>query len=210
MKEFSDQAVQSMVHFLFEMGILARTPRSGLWYLGTGKQSVAEHINRVTYIGLTLAQMEGDVDVAKVIQMCLLHDISEARTADHNYTHQKYVKVDEESALKDLTDTLPFGEYIQDMVGEYQERKTKESILAKDADNLELLLMLKEQLDWGNLRAGERHWLYTTSVRVKSESAKKLAEKIMTTHADNWYVSKIKEEWFISRTDDGNSTQKSE
>ncbi len=206
MKDFSEQSVQAMVHFLFEMGILARTPRSGLWYLGTGKQSVAEHINRVAYIGLTLAQMEGDVDVAKVMQMCLLHDISEARTADLNYTHQKYVKVDEEKALKDLTDTLPFGGYIQDMLGEYRERKSKESILAKDADNLELLLTLKEQLDWGNLRAGERHWLYTTSVRVKSASAKKLAEKIIETHADNWYVSKIKEEWFISRTDEANQS----
>ena len=76
MKEFSDDAIQSMVHFLFEMGLLARTPRSGMWYLGSGEQSVAEHINRVTYIGLTLAQMEGDVDIAKVVQMCLLHDIS--------------------------------------------------------------------------------------------------------------------------------------
>lgn len=92
------------------------------------------------------------------------------------------------------------------MLGEYRERKSKESILAKDADNLELLLTLKEQLDWGNLRAGERHWLYTTSVRVKSESAKKLAEKIIETHADNWYVSKIKEEWFISRTDEANQS----
>ncbi|MBI4835972.1 MAG: HD domain-containing protein [Candidatus Abawacabacteria bacterium] len=194
--------MQSMVHFLFEMGLLARTPRSGLWYLGTGKQSVAEHINRVSYIGLTLAKMEGDVDVAKVMQMCLLHDISEVRTADLNYTHQKYVKVDEEKALKDLTDTLPFGDYIQEVLHEYHARVTKESILAKDADNLELLLTLKEQLDWGNSRAGERHWLHTTAVRVKSDSAKKLAEKIMATHADNWYVSKIKEEWFINRTSD--------
>lgn len=208
MKDFSEQSIQSMVHFLFEMGILARTPRSGLWYLGTGKQSVAEHINRVSYIGLTLAQMEGDVDVAKVMQMCLLHDISEARTADLNYTHQKYVKVDEEKALKDLTDTLPFGDYIQTVLSEYRERKSKESILAKDADNLELLLTLKEQLDWGNLRAGERHWLYTTQVRVKSDAAKKLAEKIVETHADNWYVSKIKEEWFISRTETGEDKSK--
>lgn len=200
MQDFSDQAVQSMVHFLFEMGVLARTPRSGLWYLGTGKQSIAEHINRTTYIGLTLAQMEGDVDVAKVIQICLLHDISEARTTDLNYMHQQYVKVDEAKALKDLTDTLPFGDYIQNISHEYHERTSKESILAKDADNLESLLTLREQLDWGNPRAGERHWLHTTALRVKSASAKKLAEKIMSTHADSWYISKNDEEWLINRT----------
>ena len=199
MQNFSERAIQSMVHFLFEMGVLSRTPRSGLWYLGTGKQSVAEHINRTTYIGLTLAKMEGDVDVAKVIQICLLHDISEVRTSDLGYVQQQYVKVDEAKALKDLTDTLPFGDYIQAILHEYHERQSKESILAKDADNLELLLTLKEQFDWGNPRAGERHWLHTTAVRVKSDSAKKLAEKIIATHADDWYVSRNDEEWWISR-----------
>lgn len=203
MQDFSDTSVQAMVHFLFEMGVLARTPRSGLWNLGSGKQSVAEHINRTTYIGLTLAKMEGDVDVGKVVQICLLHDISEARTSDLNYVHQQYVTVNEEKALKDLTDTLPFGDDIQAILKEYKERQTKESILAKDADNLELLLTLKEQLDWGNNRAGDKNWLRATAVRLKSESAKKLAEKILETQCDNWYLSQKDDEWWISRKNSG-------
>ena len=44
-----------IANFLFEVGILARTPRSGFHFLGTGDQTVAEHINRVSYIGYMLA-----------------------------------------------------------------------------------------------------------------------------------------------------------
>ena len=44
------QDLTSIVDFLFEVGILAKTPRSGFHFLGSGEQSVAEHINRVSYI----------------------------------------------------------------------------------------------------------------------------------------------------------------
>ena len=38
---------KKIVKFLFEVGILSKTPRSGFHFLGTGEQTVAEHINRV-------------------------------------------------------------------------------------------------------------------------------------------------------------------
>ena len=46
---------KSVANFLFEVGILARTPRSGFHFLGTGDQTVAEHINRACYIAYMLA-----------------------------------------------------------------------------------------------------------------------------------------------------------
>ena len=57
---------KKIANFLFEVGILAKTPRSGFHFLGTGEQSVAEHINRVSYIGYILALMDGTVDISKV------------------------------------------------------------------------------------------------------------------------------------------------
>ena len=71
--------IGSIVDFLYEVGMLSKTPRSGFFFLGSGEQSVAEHINRVCYIGYCLAKMNGTVDVGKVVQMCLFHDISESR-----------------------------------------------------------------------------------------------------------------------------------
>src|ERR1035437_2657608 len=92
---------KKIANFLFEVGILAKTPRSGFYFLGTGDQTVAEHINRVSYIGYMLALMGGTVDLSKVLQMCLLHDISETRISDLNYVHQKYVERKEDQAHKD-------------------------------------------------------------------------------------------------------------
>ena len=138
-----------IVDFLYEAGMLAKTPRSGFFFLGSGKQSVAEHLNRATYIGFTLAQMAGDVDVSKVIQMCMFHDFAEARVSDLNYVHQKYTERFEHKAIGDLVANLSFGQKIQDIIDEYEKRESKESHLAKDSDNLELILSLKEQKDIG-------------------------------------------------------------
>lgn len=117
---------KQITNFLFEVGILAKTPRSGFHFLGTGDQSVAEHINRVSYIGYTLAVMDGKVDVSKVLQMCLFHDISETRISDLNYIHQKYVERKEIEAHKDLAEVLPFGKKVFEVIMEYEDRKSPE------------------------------------------------------------------------------------
>ena len=62
---------RNIVNFLFEVGMLSKTPRSGFYFLGSGQQSVAEHTNRTVYIGYVLALMNGKADAAKVMKMCL-------------------------------------------------------------------------------------------------------------------------------------------
>src|SRR5262245_57056873 len=122
--------MKNIANFLFEAGMLKRTPRSGFQFLGTGAESVAEHIFRTTYIGYALGRLEKDVDVNRLIKMCLFHDLPEARTGDLNYVNKKYVKADEKKAVSDLASTLPFGKEIEDLVFEYEEGKTAESKLA--------------------------------------------------------------------------------
>ena len=85
-----------------------RTPRTGFQFLGSGAESVAEHSFRTAIIGYTLARMDENVDTGKVVQMCLFHDVPEARIGDLNYVNKKYVKADEEKAVDDLARTLPF------------------------------------------------------------------------------------------------------
>ena len=62
---------KASAHFLYEMGILAKTPRSAFPFLGSGAQNVAEHMHRTAYVGLVLAQAEKNVDLAHVILLCL-------------------------------------------------------------------------------------------------------------------------------------------
>ncbi|MDP3996616.1 MAG: HD domain-containing protein [bacterium] len=183
--------------FFFEVGTLAKTPRSGFHFLGTGEQSVAEHTCRVIYIGYALASMEKDADVLKVLKMCLLHDLPEARVSDLNYVHQKYVTKDEGQAVQDLAANIPFGKDVLDTIGEYEERQTKEALIAKDADNLEWITTLKEQVDIGNVRAKE--WIKSAVKRLKTESGKKVVKEILKTDSDDWWFSDKKDDWWINR-----------
>lgn len=193
----SKNSLTSIVDFFFEVGILAKTPRSGFHFLGSGEQSVAEHINRVVYIGYVLAMME-KVDVSKVLTMCLFHDLGEARTSDLNYVHQQYAEADEMKALHDLAEHFRFGEEILAVVKEYIERKTPESRVAKDADNLEWIVALKEQVDIGNARATT--WMNTAIKRLTTMSAKKVAHKIKVTDSNHWWAAHQDDSWWVSRT----------
>jgi putative hydrolase of HD superfamily len=186
-----------LADFLFEVGALARTPRSGLQRIGITGQSVAEHVHRVIYVGYVLANLDGTVDVGKVVEMCLLHDITESRISDLNYIHQKYVERHEEEALNDLLGELPFKKRIKEVVVEYEAKETKESLLAKDADQLELLLTLKELLDEGNPKA--ESWFQFILPRFKTELAKQLASQVLDVHSDHWWFGDKNEDWWVHR-----------
>jgi putative hydrolase of HD superfamily len=186
-----------VVDFLFEAGMLAKTPRSGFFFLGSGEQSVAEHINRVVYIGYCLANMQEGVDVGKVVQMCMFHDISESRISDLNYVHQKYTERFEDKAHEDLTKSLPFGKEIGKLLNEYSERKTIEAKIAKDSDNLELLLALKEQIDIGNKKA--ETWVKSLLGRLKTDKAQELAKRIIETDSDRWWFGDKDDNWWVNR-----------
>lgn len=177
-------SLRSIVNFLFETGIHAKTPRSGFIFLGTGEQSLAEHTNRTVYIGFTLAHLAG-ADVGKVVQMCLFHDFAEGRTGDFNYVYKIYNESDEERVMEDAIEHLPFAPAIREIYHEYHERKSLEALLAKDADILEILLFLKEQLDVGNQRAAE--WIMLAKPRIKTELGKQLADELLQTDSADWF-----------------------
>ncbi len=181
---------KNIVNFLFEVGILNKTPRSGFHFLGTGDQSVAEHITRTCFIGYTLATMDGGVDVSKVLKMCLFHDISETRISDLNHVHQKYVERKEHQAIQDITDSIPFGKDVLGTLTEYEERTSRESIIAKDADNVEWILSLKEEFDKGNTRAYK--WAESAVGRLKTTHAQEIAKEIMDTDSNAWWFGNKK------------------
>ncbi len=177
--------MKNLANFLFEVGMLKRTPRTGFQFLGSGAESVAEHIFRTAIIGYTLAKMDGTVDTGRVTELCLFHDIPEARTGDMNYVNKKYVKVDEDAAVDDLARTLPFGDDYRSIHREFADRETPESKIAHDADQLEMILALKEYHDLGNRNAEE--WLPAAKQRLKTEVAQELADTIWTTDSTHWW-----------------------
>jgi putative hydrolases of HD superfamily len=187
--------MKNIANFLFEAGMLKRTPRSGFQFLGSGAESVAEHIFRTTYIGFCLAKLSANVNVDRLIRMCLFHDLPEARTGDLNYVNKKYVDADEKKAVNDLAGTLPFGGEIRELLMEFMEGKTEEAKLARDADQIEMILALKEYKDLGNKYADE--WLGFSLKRLQTETAKELAVTILATDSSLWWFSD-KGDWWVS------------
>lgn len=186
--------MKNIANFLFEAGMLKRTPRSGFQFLGTGAESVAEHIFRTTCIGYALGKLANGVNVDRMIKMCLFHDLPEARTGDLNYVNKKYVDAHENKAIDDLAQTLPFGGEIRELIQEFNEGKTEEARLARDADQLEMILALKEYKDVGNRYADE--WLTFSQKRLQTQLAQKLAEVILETDSSLWWFSD-KGDWWI-------------
>ena len=186
------------IEFLFEVGMLKKTPRTGYQFLGSGGESVADHSFRTAVIGYVLASQEPGADRNKVVLMCLFHDFPEARTGDHNYVNKKYVKTDEERAVQDQVRELSFGDEIVDLFQEFNGCDTLEARLAKDADQLDLILELKGQLDSGNPNA--KDWLSYAVKRIITDGAKQMAQEILTTNSSDWWFDK-KTDWWVNGPD---------
>ncbi len=173
--------------------MLKRTPRSGWQFLGSGSESVAEHVFRVAMIAFVLARMEDDVDADHVLRLALVHDLPEARTGDLNYVNQKYVTADEVCAADDMSAGLPFADELCALLAEYRAEATPESIVAHDADQLEMLLSLKEQLDQGVLGASD--WTPFVLRRLRTENAQELAQRILDGDSASWWFDRGSEWW---------------
>ncbi len=187
--------MDNIANFLFETGMLSKTPRSGYQFLGSGKESVSEHILRTVFVGYSLCKADASLNELRVLKMCVFHDLPEARTGDMNYVNKKYVDVDEEKAVRELTEDLPFGSDIKSSIDEFNRKETKEALIARDADQIALILQLKEYGDLGNKYAEE--WIKFAMQRLSTEAGKKLAERIIKTDYSDWWF-KDKSDWWVN------------
>jgi len=198
------ETMKALINFLFEVGMLKKTPRTGYQFLGTGKESVAEHSFRATIIGYVLARQESRADPLKTVLMCLFHDLHEARTGDQNYVNKRYVQVDEEKAAQDLTEGLPFGDEFLSLTREFNRGETLEASLSRDADQLALIVELKEQQDLGNKYAAD--WIHYALKRLRTENANKMAQEILKTDWTDWWFEK-KTEWWVNGPENNHDSE---
>jgi putative hydrolase of HD superfamily len=187
--------LKALADFLFEVGMLKRTPRSGFQFLGTGKETVAEHSLRCAVIGYVLARMSEGLSAEKVVFMCLFHDLVEARTGDLNYVNKKYVRADEDAAVRDMTANLPFGEEIRQLTSQFNQRSSPEAEAANDADQIEMILQLKELGDLGNRYAQD--WINAAMKRLCTEEGRRLARSILNTDFSAWWFKEKEDDWWV-------------
>lgn len=178
--------MKKIANLLFEAKILKEIPRSGYHFLGAGQESVAEHSFSTTFIGYVISQLEPKIDALKLISMCLIHDLPETRIGDLNTVHKQYVSADETKALEDATRGLAFGQNLKSLLQEYNEGLSKEARLAHDADQLALILELKDLMDVGFKPPNS--WIDNVTKRIHTKTGKKIAQAVMQTQRDSWWL----------------------
>lgn len=183
---------KKIANLLFEIGTMRKIARIHRQTLITDDVSdnIASHTFRVAMIGWFLAKAEG-ADPYKTVMMCLLHDFGEARSNDHNWVHKRYIKIFEEEILEEQLGELDDKELYQ-LSKEYSERESIESKIAKDADLIDQVLLLKEYEHQGNKET--KDWLYGEGPDDKrnpknysTKSAGELVDKIYDTTPSEWW-----------------------
>ena len=177
--------MKDIANLLFEAAHLKRTPRSGFNFLGAGRESVAEHTFCTLFIAWVMTKVETDVDALRLISMCLVHDLPESRIGDINYVQKQYVAADETLAMNHMGGNTSLGSDISDLVHEFNKGETLEARLAKDADQISLVIELKTLADIGF--KPPHKWLPYVLKRLQTETGKQIAEAIAQTDWDTWW-----------------------
>jgi len=182
------------VDFFAEAGLLKRVKRSGWWVAGIkDPESVADHSFRTAVIGYYLAFMEG-ADLARVMAMALFNDIHEARINDLHKMGHYYIdfKEAEKKVFRDQVSGLDRAvkSSLEKMRADYDQQRSKESLVARDADILECLLQAKEYFAFGHKEA--RHFLRQAPSHLKTKSAKKLWAQMRAWDSSQWWREVVK------------------
>lgn len=180
------------LQFLFEIGTLRYIPRQWRRFLHIDGDNLAEHHLRVAWIALMLAKHEKCDNTDKILKMALMHDIAESRTGDVDYLSRQYVVRNEDLGFEDMTADTALMDELRTLYQEYEERKSIESRIVKDADNLCVDMEMREQAaqglaimehpDW----RGQRKDLRENHLFTKT--AKKMSAAIAKANPHDWHL----------------------
>jgi len=180
---------KEILKFVEEAGMLKRVARSGWWVLGIkNPESVADHSFRCAVLAYVLSKMEGVKSLDAVI-MALFNDIQEARINDLHKMASRYFdleKIEDKVFAEQLKD-LPVS--IKGELGllhkNYREQKSKQSIIARDADILECLIQAKEYQAHGFKEAGK--FMKKAPGFLKTKSAKRIWKLVKSSSLNEWW-----------------------
>lgn len=182
---------RELIDFLNFIEILKRTPRH-CWNTDGQRETVADHSWRLALIPMLIANEFPDVDINKVIRMCIIHDFGEAITGDI----PAYIKTDaheevEKKAIDALLDRLPENTRndFKELFDEMDALKTKEAKLYKALDNMEALVAHNESdistwtpneyqdaLTYGADKVEWNDWLKRLREEILEDTIKKIDE----------------------------------
>ena len=117
------------------------------WTSSGRHESVAEHSWRLAFMAYFMKDEFPDVDINKVILMCMMHDFGEAFTGDiPAFDKTSDDENTEENVIKEWIDSLPepYSAELAELFAEMKERKTTEAKLYKALDKMEAVIQHNE------------------------------------------------------------------
>jgi putative hydrolase of HD superfamily len=136
--------IEGVLEFLRAAEALKNAHRSA-WTSGGQPESVAEHTWRLCLMAMLLADGFPEVDFARLVKICIIHDLGEAIGGDIPAIHQvpgESKAAQERADLLQLLEPLPerMRAEITGLWDEYEAAATPEAKLAKALDKLETIL----------------------------------------------------------------------
>ncbi len=178
----------NLAKLVYEFGQLRRVPHEGFKLLGIKlPHSVAEHSLRAAQIAYILAVLEGHENPEKICSMVVFHDLTETRLGDLHKVARRYIsQANHELAIQEQTQDLEAaGAGIRALWMEVEQKETRDAIIAKDADNLEMAFSAKEQLEQGHKDAQD--WIDNVEKALQTKSAKALFRSMLKVSATDWW-----------------------
>lgn len=179
------------IEFLFEIGCMRFIQRTWRQFLNPDFENLSEHTLRVAWIAMTIAKHEGDVDLGKIVKMALMHDLSESRGVDVHYVSRQFTDRHEKESLLDMITDTALRDEIFEICEEYEERKSIEAKIVKDADNLDVDFELREQAvrgftlekDWHEMRQK------VADTKLYTKTAKHMWAELQTSNPNSWHIN---------------------
>ena len=145
------EELDGILEFLRAAERLKTMTRSGWTSLGH-PESVAEHTWRLALMAMVLYGREPGIDLARLLRMCLIHDLGEAIGGDVPAPAQEAAPGKAAREREDLLQLLrPLPERISREIialwDEYEAADTAEARLAKGLDKLETILQHTQGLN---------------------------------------------------------------
>ena len=180
---------RELIEFLNIMEKLKCNTRHS-WTSGGRLESVAEHSWRLALTAFLVADEFPGVDMAKVVKMCIIHDIGEAVTGDiPAFLKTEQDEEREDLAVAGLLSLLP-GDIAHEFAGLFAEMSalaTPEAKLFKALDNLEALvshneapletwlpLEHSENLTYGTKNSAYSEYLAALREEIRRDSLRKM------------------------------------
>jgi putative hydrolase of HD superfamily len=140
----SPSELAGVLEFLRAAESLKDTTRTA-WTSGGRRESAAEHTWRLCLMALVLRPGFPEVDFAKLIKICIVHDLGEAVGGDVPAPEQARRGGKAEQERRDLLHLLrplppAIGEEIAALWDEYEAARSPEARLAKALDKLETIM----------------------------------------------------------------------